>query len=118
MVQYFYLESRKMSNEQKEEGEQTGCPGRVGGRRFPHGMIHCPFKKLNSLSTQQLAWTGMIISKHTAVSTERDDGGRQHAVHAGPVSCSWTVCRSTHTLQHTQRVRACFGVLVRTREFP
>jgi hypothetical protein len=29
-VEYFYLESRKMSNEQKEEGEQTGCPGWAG----------------------------------------------------------------------------------------
>lgn len=51
MVEDFYLESRKMSNEQKEEGEQTGCPSRVVGRRFPQGMIHGPFKKLNSLSS-------------------------------------------------------------------
>jgi hypothetical protein len=35
--------------------------GRLGCRRFPHGMIHCPFKKLSSLSSEQLAWTGLMV---------------------------------------------------------
>lgn len=65
-VVYFYLESRKMSNEQKEDEEQTGCLGAGGGRRFPYGMIHCLFKKHHSL-------------KFLVVSTDRDNGARQQA---------------------------------------
>lgn len=98
-VEYFYLESRKMSNEQKEEGEQTGCPSRVVGRRFSHRMIHDPFKRLSSLSSQQLAQTGIMVPGSKPA---------RPGLLPSPGQCAG----------HTQRVRTPFGVLVWTGEFP